>query len=68
MASSVGRSVTDEQRAALGIDEVAALYGVSPSFLRLEIRRRKLKSIRFGRRRLITKKALAEYIEGQTES
>ena len=68
MAISAARSVTNEQRAALGIDEVSALYGVSPSFLRLEIRRGNLKSIRTGRRRLITKKALAEYIEAQAES
>ncbi len=67
MPSGVGRSVTNEQRAAFGIDEASALYGVSPSFLRLEIRRGNLKSIRMGRRRLITTKALAEYIEAQAE-
>jgi excisionase family DNA binding protein len=47
---------------AYGIPELAAAWGVSEGFLRLEIRRGKLNFFRAGRRLLIPKEDLDRYM------
>ncbi len=49
-------------RVAFGIREVANALGVSGSFIRLEILRGRLKTVRLGRRILVTKASLDDYL------
>jgi excisionase family DNA binding protein len=56
------------ERRAYGIREVAESMGVSVGFVRLEIARGRLPSVRLGRRRLIAASALDEYIAGARAS
>lgn len=57
------QAVTENTKAAYSIDEIAALTTLSKPFLRLEIKRGKLKVKRFGRRVLVLKNDLESYLE-----
>jgi len=50
------------ERRAWGVVEVATLLGVSPAFIRLEIQRGKIATLRIGRRVLIASATLDAYI------
>jgi excisionase family DNA binding protein len=50
-------------KAAFSVEEVAKQTSLSKPFLRLEIRRGRLKAKRFGRRVLILKDDLEAYLE-----
>jgi len=50
------------ERQAYSLGELASAYGVSVPFLRLETKRGKLKVLRFGRRVVVTKQALEQYL------
>jgi hypothetical protein len=51
-----------EERRGYGLRELALQYGLSVSFLRLEIERGRLRPLRFGRRLIISNQAWAEYM------
>jgi len=51
-----------DSRRAFGIVEVAELIGVSPAFIRLEIQRKRLPTLRVGRRVLISRDAFDQYL------
>jgi excisionase family DNA binding protein len=48
-------------RVSYGIDEIAGALGVSASFIRLEIARKRLVSFRAGRRVLVPKSSFDAY-------
>ena len=52
-------------RLAYGVGELAAMIGVSASFIRLEIVRGKLDTMRAGRRVLITRQSFEKYLVQQ---
>jgi excisionase family DNA binding protein len=58
-----GRS-SDEPRLALGVKEVADALGVSRELVKQMIRTGKLPSVKLGRRRLISRKALERFLAG----
>ncbi len=49
-------------RGAVGVAEAAEWLGVSPNFLRLEIARGRLRAARLGRRVLIARTTLEDYL------
>lgn len=49
-------------RLAWSIAEIAEATGLSVNFLRLEIKRGNLRTVRFGRRLLVRKEDLEQYI------
>jgi excisionase family DNA binding protein len=53
-------------RLAYGVQELAQRLGVSPSFVRLEIERGRLNSVRAGRRLLITRTEIERYLSDNT--
>jgi excisionase family DNA binding protein len=56
------QTITENTKAAYSIDEIAELTTLSKPFLRLEIKRGKLKVKRFGRRVLVLKDDLDSYL------
>lgn len=50
------------ERLTLSMKELAHMLGVSPAFLYNEINRGKLKTIKFGKRRLILREDVDAYI------
>jgi excisionase family DNA binding protein len=52
----------DAERRAVSVDEVAAELGVSAGLVRLELGRGQLKGTRFGRRVLIMRSDLEDYL------
>ncbi len=62
MAKNVTNGNRDALRRAFGVAEVAGLIGVSPAFIRLEIRRKRLPTLRIGRRVLISRDAFERYL------
>jgi hypothetical protein len=59
-------NVTPNKR-AYSIKEVAQETSLSPSFVRLEIKRKKLKARKFGTRTLVTAENLSIYLNGENE-
>lgn len=55
-------------RRAYSIAEVAIAYGLSKSFVRLEIARGRLKALRVGRRVVIPRDAIGGWLEGAPSS
>jgi excisionase family DNA binding protein len=55
---------SDPPRLALGVQEVADALGVSRELVRQMIRTGKLPSVKLGRRRLISRKALERFLAG----
>jgi excisionase family DNA binding protein len=55
---------SDEPRLALGVQEVADALGVSRELVKQMIRTGKLPSVKLGRRRLISRKALEQFLAG----
>ncbi len=49
------------KRKAYSIAEVAQQHGLSRGFVRLEIKRGRLKALRLGRRRLISEEAIRDW-------
>jgi excisionase family DNA binding protein len=62
------RDKADMTRLAYGVQELAQRLGVSPSFVRLEIERGRLNSIRAGRRLLITQTEIERYLSASNTS
>jgi excisionase family DNA binding protein len=60
------KTVTPSKR-AYSIKEVAQETTLSPSFVRLEVKRGKLKARKFGTRTLITAENLSDYLNGETD-
>ena len=56
------RESVDMTRLAYGVQELAQRLGVSPSFVRLEIQRGRLNSVRAGRRLLVTRTEIERYL------
>ena len=56
------KEVRLDERLAFRVTELAKLLGVSASFLRLEIARRRLRPIRLGRRLVVIKPEVARYL------
>jgi excisionase family DNA binding protein len=54
--------ITDKNKLAYSVEEIAEQTSLSKAFLRLEIKRGKLKIRRFGRRVIIRDEDLREYI------
>jgi excisionase family DNA binding protein len=52
----------DAPRHALSVFDIATELGVSEQLVRLEIARAQLKATRFGRRIIVTREALDEYL------
>ena len=63
MIAGSGRS-SDEPRLPLGVKEVADALGVSRELVKQMIRTGKLPSVKLGRRRLISRKALERFLAG----
>lgn len=61
---NVSQEPTLERRLALGIDELAAALGTSPGFVRAEIKRGRIQTVKRGRRVLIPVEAAREYAGG----
>jgi excisionase family DNA binding protein len=55
---------SDEPRLAFGVQEVADALGVSRELVKQMIRTGKLPSVKLGRRRLISRKALERFLAG----
>jgi excisionase family DNA binding protein len=55
---------SDEPRLALGVQEVADALGISRELVKQMIRTGKLPSVKLGRRRLISRKALKRFLAG----
>lgn len=51
------------KRLSYSIDEVAAMTGLSPRFVRTEVWAGRLRSIKAGRRVLIPARAIEEYLD-----
>ncbi len=62
------REKTLTERRAYSVNEVAAALGVSAGFVRLEIGRKNLPIVRAGRRVLILKDALENYLRRGAEA
>jgi excisionase family DNA binding protein len=64
MTTTILQNVTDatKEREAFSIAELAARYGLSPGLVRLEIARGRLRSVRIGRRVLILKRDIEEWV------
>jgi excisionase family DNA binding protein len=58
---------TSDKRLAFGVDELAHRLNVSPSFIRLEIKRKRLGAVRLGRRSLITVAEIERYLADNSE-
>lgn len=56
------QTVTEVTNAAFSIEQISELTTLSKPFLRLEIKRGKLKAKRFGRRVLVLKSDLDSYL------
>ena len=63
----IERNTNITTKIAFSVDEVAEKTTLSKAFLRLEIKRGKLKVKRFGRRVLIRDEDLREYIANGSE-
>ena len=57
------KSVT-QNKLAYSVEEISAQTSLSKAFLRLEIKRGKLKAGKFGTRTLITAENLSNYLNG----
>ncbi|HMS41118.1 MAG TPA: helix-turn-helix domain-containing protein [Pyrinomonadaceae bacterium] len=55
--------VINPQKLAYSVDEISKQTSLSKAFLRLEIKRGKLKVKRFGRRIIVCQANLREYLE-----
>ena len=55
-------TITDKTKLAYSVEEIAEQTSLSKAFLRLEIKRGKLKIRRFGRRVIIRDEDLRDYI------
>ncbi len=70
LAEALREELRSESRSApapdrlLGVDEAAGLLGIGRSALYDEIRSGRLKTIKVGRRRLVSDTALREFIAG----
>jgi len=60
------KNLTIERR-AYSVDEIATALGVSAGFIRLEIARKNLSTVRAGRRVLILKDAFERYLRRGAE-
>lgn len=58
-------TITEQTKIAFSIEEIAEQTTLSKAFLRLEIKRGKLKVKRFGRRVLVLKDDLQKYLQGR---
>ncbi len=56
-------NITDVNRIAWSLADIAAATGLSQNFLRYEVRRGNLRTRKFGRRVLVTDEDLRKYIE-----
>lgn len=56
----------EHERLTLSIDEAAAMLGISRAHAYELVRRGELPRLRLGRRVVIPRKALEEYVEGAT--
>jgi excisionase family DNA binding protein len=63
---SINNQGPQSERLAVSIKEAAWRVSVSPSFLRLEISRGKLRSVRLGRRVLISESEIKRYLDAST--
>jgi excisionase family DNA binding protein len=57
-----GSKGDERERIAISIEATAWRLSVSPSFLRLEIRRGRLRPLRLGRRVLISESEISRYL------
>jgi excisionase family DNA binding protein len=55
--------ITEKTRIAFSVEEIAKQTSLSKAFLRLEIKRGKLRVKRFGRRVLVLKSDLENYLQ-----
>ena len=62
--SAPNERTTSETRLALGVQEVADALGVSRELVKQLIRTGELPSVKLGRRRLISRKALERFLAG----
>ncbi len=60
-------TITERNKLAYSVEEIAEQTSLSKAFLRLEIKRGKLKVRRFGRRVIIRDEDLREYIENGSD-
>ncbi len=60
-------TITERNKLAYSVEEIAEQTSLSKAFLRLEIKRGKLKVRRFGRRVIIRDEDLREYIQNGSE-
>ena len=60
-------TINETKKIAYSVEEISEKTSLSKAFLRLEIRRGKLKIKRFGRRVLIRDEDLREYIENGSD-
>ena len=61
------QEIKESERLALGIAEAAATIGCSPGHIRNLIERGQLRSVKAGRRRLVTTQALLEYLNDDSD-
>jgi hypothetical protein len=62
------RSITvSSDRLGFGVLDLAAAYGLSPAFVRLEEKRGRLRGIRLGRRVIFTREAVADWLARSAE-
>lgn len=60
---NTSRSITvSNDRLGFGVLDLAAAYGLSPGFVRLEEKRGRLRGIRIGRRVIFTREAVQEWL------
>jgi len=58
----------EEKRLTISLEDAASRLSVSPSFLRLEIGRGKIRPVRLGRRVLISEAEIDRYLTDSTVS
>lgn len=64
--NSMNETVT-HSRFSYGLDEIAAMTGLSTAFLRKEARAGNLKTKKFGARRMVLNEDLQTYLKGENE-
>lgn len=57
-----------QKRFSYGFDEISIMTGLSTGFLRKEARAGKLKTKKFGARRLVLSEDLQAYLKGEVET
>jgi hypothetical protein len=61
--NTTSRSITvSSERLGFSVLDLAAAYGLSPAFVRLEEKRGRLRGLRLGRRVIFTREAVEEWL------